>query len=178
MKGRLGINACAVQHNIGIENGFEGVVDLIKMKAIYNEGENGEKLIEKEIPEKLKEIAMKKRNNLIDTLASLDPRIEELFFDEKEITEEEIKASIRRNVINNTFVPVFMGSAYKNKAVQLLLDGVDDYLPNPTEVENHAFDVATKEKRDLEINHKLPFVGYAFKLEENQFGQLTYVRVY
>ena len=91
---------------------------------------------------------------------------------------QELKAAIRRCTINRKFLPVMMGSAYKNVGVQLLLDGVADYLPNPNEVENTAVDLASKETKTLPCRSDSPFVGLAFKLEESRFGQLTYVRVY
>ena len=91
---------------------------------------------------------------------------------------DEFKAAIRRCTINRTFLPVMMGSAYKNVGVQLLLDGVASYLPNPTEVENTAIEIASGENRILPTRTDEPFVGLAFKLEEGRFGQLTYMRVY
>lgn len=177
---KLKIPAAAVQVPIGAEDEFEGVVDLIRMKAIYNEGKRGEIVVEKdEIPEKVKALAEEKRKVLIETLADVDDEMAEIFLEEAEPTEEQIKAAIRRATIGLKFTPVFMGSALADKSVQPMLDGVVDYLPNPSEVTNVALD----QKRD-EANVKLvpynslPFVGLAFKLEESNFGQLTYVRVY
>ncbi|KAL2006968.1 hypothetical protein VTN00DRAFT_8406 [Thermoascus crustaceus] len=177
---KLKIPAAAVQVPIGAEDEFEGVVDLIRMKAIYNEGKRGEIIVEKdEIPEKVKALAEEKRKVLIETLADVDDEMAEIFLEEAEPTEEQIKAAIRRATIGLKFTPVFMGSALADKSVQPMLDGVVDYLPNPSEVTNVALD----QKRD-EANVKLvpynslPFVGLAFKLEESNFGQLTYVRVY
>ncbi|KAL1999155.1 hypothetical protein VTN02DRAFT_4958 [Thermoascus thermophilus] len=177
---KLKIPAAAVQVPIGAEDEFEGVVDLIRMKAIYNEGKRGEIVVEKdEIPEKVKALAEEKRKVLIETLADVDDEMAEIFLEEAEPTEEQIKAAIRRATISLKFTPVFMGSALADKSVQPMLDGVVDYLPNPSEVTNVALD----QKRD-EANVKLvpynslPFVGLAFKLEESNFGQLTYVRVY
>ena len=94
---------------------------------------------------------------------------------------DELKAVIRKHTIDLSFCPVFLGSAFKNKGVQPLLNGVIDYLPNPTEVRNFAFDPKKgedDEKVEMEINNKKPFVGLAFKLEETQYGQLTWIRVY
>jgi len=106
--------------------------------------------------------------------------MEEYFLEETiDIPEDELKECIRRNTINLNFSPVFMGSAYKNKGVQKMMDGVIDYLPRPTEVENFAYNIDKDgEKTELEINHKKPFIGLAFKLEETKFGQVTYVRIY
>ncbi|KAJ9297540.1 hypothetical protein DTO271G3_4315 [Paecilomyces variotii] len=177
---KLKIPAAAVQVPIGAEDEFKGVVDLIRMKAIYNEGSRGEVIVEKdEIPEDLKAIAEERRKILIETLADVDDEMAEIFLEEAEPTEDQIKAAIRRATIGLKFTPVFMGSALADKSVQPMLDGVVDYLPNPSEVTNLALD----QKRDeasvkLVPYNSLPFVGLAFKLEESNFGQLTYIRVY
>jgi len=106
--------------------------------------------------------------------------MEEYFLEENiDVPEDELKACIRKNTINLNFSPVFLGSAYKNKGVQKMMDGIIDYLPTPKEVENHAYDVLKEgEKTLMEIDSKKPFVGLAFKLEETKFGQVTYVRIY
>ncbi|KAJ5632406.1 Elongation factor G [Penicillium lividum] len=177
---KLKIPAAAVQVPIGAEDQFEGVVDLIRMKAIYNVGESGDTLKETdEIPDTVKDIAVERRAKLIETLADVDDEMAELFLDEIEPTEDQIRGAIRRATIGLKFTPVFMGSALANKSVQPMLDGVIDFLPNPSEVENLALD----KKRDeasvkLVPYNSLPFVGLAFKLEESNFGQLTYIRVY
>ncbi|GES62479.1 elongation factor G 1, mitochondrial precursor [Aspergillus terreus] len=177
---KLKIPAAAVQVPIGAEDEFEGVVDLLRMKAIYNVGPSGEELRETdEIPEKVKAVAEERRNMLIETLADVDDEIAELFLSETEPTEQQLRDAIRRATIGLKFTPVFMGSALANKSVQPMLDGVIDYLPNPSEVQNLALD----KKRDeasvkLVPYNSLPLVGLAFKLEESNFGQLTYIRVY
>ncbi|KAE8394652.1 Elongation factor G, mitochondrial [Aspergillus alliaceus] len=177
---KLKIPAAAVQVPIGAEDEFEGVVDLIRMKAVYNKGPSGEELFETdEIPEKVKSVAEERRRKLIETLADVDDEIAELFILEEEPTQQQLKAAIRRATIGLKFTPVFMGSALANKSVQPMLDGVVDYLPNPAEVQNLALD----KKRDeasvkLVPYQSLPMVGLAFKLEESNFGQLTYIRVY
>ena len=178
---RLSLNCAAVQVNIGVENGLEGVVDLIKMKAYYFDGDNGELIREEPIPDNMIELATEKKLELISCLAECgDEQMEEYFLEETiDIPEDELKECIRRNTINLNFSPVFMGSAYKNKGVQKMMDGVIDYLPRPTEVENFAYNIDKDgEKTELEINHKKPFIGLAFKLEETKFGQVTYVRIY
>jgi len=177
---RLNLNCAAVQMNIGIDNSFRGLIDLIKMKAIYFEGKNGEIIKEEEIPEGLLAEAKTRRQELIECLANVDPEIEDLYLGEKEISEPQIRAAIRKQTIDLKFVPVFMGSAYKNKGVQLALDGVTEYLPGPKEREYHGYLPKDGEEEivKLETDPKKPFVGLAFKLEENKFGQLTYVRVY
>jgi elongation factor G len=180
VRDRLSLCCAAVQINIGIENGLEGVVDLIRMKAYYFDGDSGDVVREEEIPEKMMEEVIEKKLELIGTLAEHDEAMEEHYLEENHnVDPEEMKACIRKHTINLNFCPVFMGSAFKNKGVQPLLDGVVDYLPKPTEVKNYAHDLTDNEKKVLmEIDSKMPFVGLAFKLEETQYGQLTWIRVY
>lgn len=177
---KLKIPAAAVQVPIGAESEFEGVVDLVRMKTLYNVGESGEDIHETdEIPEKVRALVEEKRKVLIETLADVDDEIAELFLDEKEPTRDQVKAAIRRATISLKFTPVFIGSALANKSVQPMLDGVVDYLPNPSEVQNLALDQKRNEASvKLVPYNSLPFVGLAFKLEESNFGQLTYIRVY
>ncbi|OCK83467.1 translation elongation factor G [Lepidopterella palustris CBS 459.81] len=177
---KLRIPAAAIQVPIGREDGFLGVVDLIRMKAIYNEGPKGEIIVEKdEIPADLVDLANEKRAKLIETLADVDDEMAEIFLDERQPTNDQIKAAIRRATISLKFTPVIMGSALADKSVQPMLDAVCDYLPNPSEVENLALDKRRKEAPVKLVSYNsLPFVGLAFKLEESNFGQLTYVRVY
>lgn len=177
---KLKIPAAAVQVPIGAEDEFAGVVDLIRMKTLYNEGSSGETIVEKdEIPEKVKALAEEKRRLLIEILADVDDGMAELFLEEKEPTEHQLRAAIRRATIGLKFTPVFIGSALSNKGVQPMLDGVVDYLPNPSEVENNALDRKRNEAAvKLVPYNSLPFVGLAFKLEESNFGQLTFIRVY
>jgi elongation factor G len=170
---RLGLNAAAVQVNIGIENGLQGVVDLVKWKAVYFDGDKGEIVREEEIPADMIEQCKSKKLELISCLAECgEEKMEEYFLEENwEVPEDELKECIRRNTIKCKFAPVYMGSAYKNKGVQKLLDGVIDYLPNPREVTNIAYDINKEgEKTIMEIQEKKPFVGLAFKLEETKFG--------
>lgn len=177
---KLKIPAAAVQVPIGAEDEFEGVVDLINMKALYNTGPSGVDILQKdEIPENLKETVEERRKMLIETLADVDDEMAEMFLAEEQPSPEQIKAAIRRATIGLKFTPVFMGSALANKSVQHMLDGVCEYLPNPSEVQNMALDRKRKEASvKLVPYNSLPFVGLAFKLEESNFGQLTYIRVY
>lgn len=157
------------------------MVDLVKWKAFYFDGESGEIVREAPIPEELLEKAKEKKLELLSCLAECgEETMEEYFLEENiDIPEDELKTVIRRNTINLKFCPVFLGSAYKNKGVQKMMDGIIDYLPRPTEVTNHAYDKNNDgQKVVMEINNKKPFVGLAFKLEETKFGQVTYVRVY
>jgi elongation factor G len=180
VKDRLDLNAAAIQVNIGLENGLEGVVDLVEMKARYFDGSEGQVVRTGEVPEALMPFAKEKKLELIAALAENDPKMEEYFLEENiDIPVKELKEVIRKQTIDRVFCPVLMGSAFKNKGVQPLLDAVVDYLPNPAEVENIALDLADNEKPvKMEIDNKKPFVGLAFKLEETQYGQLTWVRIY
>ena len=177
---KLRIPAAAMQVPIGMEDEFKGVVDLVDMKAIYSEGLKGETVrVTNEIPPDVRSLAEEKRRKLIETLADVDDEIAEIFLDEGTPTVEQIKAAVRRATVSLKFTPVFMGSALADKSVQPMLDGVCDYLPNPSEVENLALDQRRKEAPVKLVSYNsLPFVGLAFKLEESNFGQLTYIRVY
>lgn len=177
---KLKMTAAAIQIPIGAEDEFDGVVDLIEMKAMYFEGPRGTKVrASDQIPGTLRELAAEKRQVLIEKLADVDDEMAEIFLDEKEPSNVQIKAAIRRATIARTFTPVLMGSALADKGVQPMLDAVCDYLPNPSQVENTALDKTNGEKPvKLVPYNSLPFVGLAFKLEENNFGQLTYIRVY
>ena len=177
---KLRIPAAAIQVPIGSEDSFQGVVDIIRMKAIYNEGESGLTIVEKdEVPESCKKLAEERRRMLIETLADVDEEIAEIFLDEREPSIDQIKAAIRRATISRKFTPVMMGSALADKSVQPMLDAVCDYLPNPSEVENLALDQRREEATVKLVSYNsLPFVGLAFKLEDSNFGQLTYIRVY
>jgi elongation factor G len=177
---KLKIHAAAVQVPIGAEDDFRGVVDLVQMKTLYAEGARGEIIVTKdEIPEEVKTLVQERRAKLIETLADVDEEIADLLIEEVEPTEAQLRAAIRRATISLKFTPVFMGSALADKFVQPMLDGVCDYLPNPAEVTNMALDRRQAEAPVKLIPYNsLPFVGLAFKLEESNFGQLTYIRVY
>jgi len=180
IKKRLGCVCAAVNMPIGVEDKLNGVVDLIQKKAFYFEGAKGTRIIEKEIPESLKELTEQKRKELIETLADVDDELGEAYLAEATISSELIKKAIRKATIARKFSPVFMGSALKNIGVQLVLDGVCDYLPAPYEVKNYGFNYSHPDKPKVEmiVDDKKEFVGYAFKLDETKFGQLTYMRVY
>jgi len=178
LKEKLNLNSVLLQLPIGLEDKFEGVVDLIKMKAFRFYGDNGEDIREGDIPEDMKADAQKYRDVMLDELSLHDDALAEAMLEEK-VTEELIVKAIRTSTIGLKIAPVMMGSAYKNKAVQLLLDGVNAYLPNPSEVENAAVDLdKNEEKVILTSSDKDPLVALAFKLEDGRFGQLSYVRVY
>jgi elongation factor G len=176
---KLRLNAVMVQIPIGLEDQHRGIVDLVQMKAFINEGPDGEKITEIEIPADLVDQAKEYRQIMIAALADIDDSIGEKFLMEEEPTLDEVKAAIRQGVISLKLVPVFCGSAYKNKNVQHLLDGVTYYLPTPAEKKEHALNLEKgEEKFDLVPNADMPTVALAFKLQETPFGQLTYMRVY
>lgn len=133
---------------------------------------------ESEVPSELQSSVESKRAELIANLANVNEQIGEYFLMEEEPPADLLRAALRSATIARQIVPVFMGSAFKNVGVQKLLDGVTDYLPNPSEVENRAIDCKTQAREVLPSRSDAPFVGLAFKLEEGRFGQLTYMRVY
>lgn len=177
---KLKVPAAAIQVPIGAEDQFQGVVDIIDMKAIYNSGTGGETITEStDIPPECKDVVEERRHMLIETLADVDDQIADIFLNEQTPTAAQIKAAIRRATIARRFTPVLMGSALANKSVQPMLDAVCEYLPNPSEVENLALDTRRQESSVKLVSYNsLPFVGLAFKLEESSYGQLTYIRVY
>uniref|UniRef100_A0A7S3V7Q9 Elongation factor G, mitochondrial n=1 Tax=Chaetoceros debilis TaxID=122233 RepID=A0A7S3V7Q9_9STRA len=180
LRDQLKLNAAAVQVPIGLESEHVGVVDLLEEKAILFTGEKGEILeISDEIPSECKDMFEEKKAELVEMLAEADEEIGDMFLMEETPSKEDLKKAIRRQVIDCNFVPVFMGSAFKNKGVQALLDGVIDYLPEPVEKPNFALD----RKNDEELvqvtgNNDDNLLALAFKVEETPFGQLTYMRVY
>lgn len=177
---KLKIPAAAIQVPIGAESEFKGVIDLIRRRALYFEGPRGTQIRETdEIPPELKDLVEEKRSVLIETLADVDDEIAEIFLEEQVPSQEQMKAAIRRATIARKFTPVLMGSALADKGIQPMLDAVCDYLPNPSEVPNMALDTKRAEAPVALIPYQsLPFVGLAFKLEEGNYGQLTYIRVY
>jgi elongation factor G len=179
LKEKLGHNAVAMQLPIGLEADFEGVVDLVSMKAIYFDGEKGEKIRLDEIPEDLMQTALDNREILIDQASMFSDELTEAILEEKDFSTEMIVAGIRQGVISRQLTPVFMGSAYKNKGIQPLLDAVTRLLPCPLEVDNQALDM-NKEEQPVVLSNEIdkPLVALAFKLEDGPYGQLTYIRVY
>ncbi|KAG5437220.1 hypothetical protein PCANB_001012 [Pneumocystis canis] len=177
---KLKIVAAAIHVPIINDLGFIGVVDIIKMKAIYNEGHRGIKVVEKdEIPDNLVLLVKEKREKLIEKLANIDDEIAELFINEKIPTKKQLYNAIRRATLSTKFTPVLMGSSLQDIAIQPALDAICDFLPNPVDVENIALDISNNEKPVKLIPYNTEkFVGLAFKLEENKYGQLTYLRVY
>ena len=178
---RLQANAHAVQLPIGAEDRFEGVIDLIEMKAdLYDEDELGTKWDTVDIPDEYKEAAEKAHNELVEAVADVDDGIMDKYLEGEEISNAELKAAIRKATINLEFYPVLAGSAFKNKGVQMLLDAVIDYLPSPLDVRPyHATDPDTGDAVELTAGDDKPFAALAFKVATDPFvGRLTYIRVY
>lgn len=179
LRDKLGHNAWMVNYPIGAEDQFKGCVDLISMEAVYFDGDNGENLRREPIPAELVEKCKEARHDLVGALADFDDALAEKFLEEKEVTAEEIIPVLRKATMSLKFTPVFVGTAFKNKGVQLLLDGVTRYLPNPTESINKGLDQRKNEEEViLKSDPKLPLVALAFKLEDGRYGQLTYMRIY
>jgi elongation factor G len=179
VRSKLKLNAAAVHVPIGLEDKHDGVVDLVRNEAVTFSGPNGSDIKIGPVPETLAPLVKRKRKELIETVAEVDETLGEIFLMGDEPSVEELKGAIRRATVAKTFAPLFMGSAFKNRGVQLLLDGVVDYLPAPHEVDNVALDLDAEEAPVvLKTDPKAPLVGLAFKLEEGRFGQLTYLRIY
>jgi len=178
LKEKLGHNAIAMQIPIGLEADLRGIVDLVTMQALYFDGDNGEEVRCEGIPVDLVPLALQKREELIDSVSMFSDELMEAALDDR-VTEELILSAVRRTTLTREVTPVFMGSAYKNKGVQPLLDAVTQLLPCPSEVENEALDRDKDEKPvTLATDSQKSVVALAFKLEDGQYGQLTYIRVY
>ncbi|NOR06015.1 MAG: elongation factor G [Deltaproteobacteria bacterium] len=178
LKEKLGHNAIAMQIPIGLESDFQGVVDLVSMKALYFDGPIGEQIRLEEIPQGLRAEAEARRESLIDAASMFSDELMEAALDEK-VTADILIDAIRNGTLVRGLTPVFIGSAYKNKGVQPLLDAVTHYLPQPMDIENFAMDMENEEvEKKLETDFSKPLVALAFKLEEGRYGQLTYIRVY
>ena len=179
LRSKLGHNALAMQIPIGLETNLEGVVDLVGMQALYFDGDSGEIIRTEEIPPELLTEAKSRREELIDAASLFSDELTEAILEGTEITPDMIYAAVRKGTLKREITPVYMGSAYKNKAVQPMLDGVNRLLPCPSEVENVALDMENNEEPVvLENDPDKPIVALAFKLEDGKYGQLTYIRVY
>jgi elongation factor G len=179
LRSKLGHNAVAMQIPIGLEGDLEGVVDLVGMKAVYFDGQNGEIVRLADIPASLAAEAAKRREALIDAATLFSDELTEAVLEETPVSAEMLFKALRTGVLRRELTPVFMGSAYKNKGVQLLLDGVLRLLPCPADVTNQALNLDAEEAPlELVTDSTRPTVALAFKLEDGQYGQLTYIRVY
>jgi elongation factor G len=178
LREKLGLNSVLIQLPIGLENDHEGVIDLVTMKAVYFDGKNGEVVRIDEIPENMKKDAQTHREEMLDSISMFCDELAEAVLEGTE-TVDQIKKAIRKGTLSLEMVPVMMGSAYRNKGIQTLLDGVIDFLPSPTEAENVALDIDNAEAQvKLVHDDNKPGVVLAFKLEDGQYGQLTYIRIY
>jgi elongation factor G len=179
LREKLGHNPVLLQLPIGLEDKFEGIVDLIRMRALHFLGENGEQVEERDIPAAMREQAAAAREEMLDAVSMFSDDLTAAMLEER-VTEELVRAAIRQGTLARKLTPVLIGSAYKNKGVQPLLDAVVHYLPDPTEVTNQAVELENEGAPPvvLETDFDKPTVALAFKLEDGRYGQLTYLRVY
>ena len=177
---KLSPNAVSLQIPIGKESNFEGVIDLLKMKALYFEGDFGQNVIEKEIPDNLKEEAEKARDKLVEKIAVEDEALLEDFLAKKEISEEKLRKVLRKATLDYKLIPVFCGSALKNKGIQPLLDGICDYLPNPQDLPPvKGTNPKTGESIERRADDSEPFSALVFKIAADPYvGTLNYFRIY
>lgn len=179
LREKLSLNAHMLQIPIGLENDLKGMIDLVTMKAVYFEGPNGETIVEKEIPAEFQEEAKTKREALLEEVSMFSEELMEALLEDGDIDPQLIYDAIRKGTLALEFTPVLIGSAYKNKGVQLLLDAVERFLPCPTDVTNMALDLKNDEKEFAVTNDPDdPLIMLAFKLEDGRYGQLTYTRTY
>ena len=179
LRSKLGHNAVAMQLPLGLEENHNGLIDLITMRSIYFDGEKGEDLRIEDIPEHLYALAMEKREELIDAASLFSEELTDAILEEKDIPEILLREAIRKGTLERKLTPVLMGSAYKNKGVQPLLDAVTYYLPCPADVENQALNMENGEQPIvLSSDPNKPLVALAFKIEDGPYGQLTYIRAY
>jgi elongation factor G len=178
LREKLGLNPVLLQLPLGKEENHQGVVDLVEMQAVRFEGAAGEQVARGPIPDESISAAHRAREEMLDLASMFSDDLAEAILEGK-VTPDLIKSAIRRATIGLQIVPVLMGSAYKNKGVQTLMDAVVDFLPAPDEITNTATLLEDDaQSYPLAANPDLPTVGLAFKLEDNQFGQLTYLRIY
>jgi len=179
LRDKLELNAHLMQIPIGLESDLKGVVDLITMKAVYFDGDNGENIREEAIPAELQDKASEKREALLEELSMFSEELMEALLEGGDVDQALIYAAARKGTLAMEFTPVLLGSAYKNKGVQLLLDSVNSLLPCPTDVVNMALDLKDGEKEfQVSNNPGDPLIMLAFKLEDGRYGQLTYIRTY
>jgi elongation factor G len=178
LREKLGHNAVLLQLPIGVEDKHVGVVDLIEMKALYFDGPAGETIREEPVPAAMADQAATYREKMLDALSMYSDELAEAFLEGKE-TPAQIHTAVRNGTLSLSLTPVLMGSAYRNKGVQPLLDAVVRYLPSPADVTNSGFDVSNGQTEvTLSADPKKPAVALAFKLDDGAYGQLTYIRVY
>ncbi|PID45790.1 MAG: elongation factor G [Proteobacteria bacterium] len=179
LREKLELNAHMMQMPIGLESDLEGVIDLVTMKAIYFDGDNGEIIREEEIPAELLDEATEKHETLLEEISMFSEELMEALLEEGAVDPQLVYDAVRKGTLALEFTPVLIGSAYKNKGIQTLLDAVDAYLPCPTDVVNNALDLA-KDEEAFPVSNRAEdkLIMLAFKLEDGRYGQLTYVRTY
>ncbi|MCP4810797.1 MAG: elongation factor G [Proteobacteria bacterium] len=176
---KLNHNAVMMQLPLGLEDKHVGVIDLIEQKAFQFNGDNGEQIDEVPIPDDMVDEVAEYREILLDAASMFSDELMEVLLEEEEPSDEVIKAAVRKATLSLQMTPVFLGSAYKNRGVQRMLDGVIDYLPCPTDVENVGLDIENDEAEVVvPSSPEGPMISLAFKLEDGRYGQLTYVRIY
>ena len=180
LREKLGHNAVMVQIPIGAEDNFSGVIDLVKMKAYRFDGEKGDDVKSMDIPEAMSDQAKEKRAEMLEAISMFDDQMMEDLLEDKEITEEAVQNAIWKGVNSLELTPVFVGSAFKNKGVQPLLDSICRFLPSPLQAESPIANIVDKEGETTELtpDPNLSLVCLAFKITDEQFGQLTYTRIY
>ena len=179
LKNRLHANAVPIQLPVGAEDNFQGIVDLIKMKAFIQDDKLGEHIVEKEIPDDMKEDAEKWRATMLEAVADQDEDLMMKYLEGEELTEEEIKKGLRKGTIANKIVPVTCGSSYKNKGVQELLDAIVDYMPSPIDIPHIKGTDLDGNEVEVKTSDKEPFAALAFKIATDPFvGKLCFFRVY
>ncbi|MEM8602301.1 MAG: elongation factor G, partial [Cyanobacteria bacterium P01_H01_bin.121] len=178
VRDRLKANAVPIQIPIGAEDAFEGIVDLVRMRAKLYTNDLGTDIEEQEIPESVRDLADEYRAKLIESIAETDDALTEKYLEGEEFSEAEIRSALRTGTIAGTLVPMLCGSAFKNKGVQLLLDAVVDYLPSPLEVPAIQGLLPDGTEATREAADDAPFSALAFKIMADPYGRLTFLRVY
>ena len=179
LRDKLDVDAIPMQLPIGKEDHLEGIIDLVAMKAVYFDGDNGEDIREEEIPEGLKEQAQEQRHAMLESLTMYSDSLMEKLLSEEAISEDEIHDVVKTATQSQSITPVFCGSAYKNKGVQPLLDAVNRYLPSPLDRSVSAKKWNNPDETfDLEADNSKPAVAMAFKIVDDPYGQLTFMRIY
>lgn len=178
IRDRLNANAVPIQIPVGAEDNFQGVVDLVKMRARIYHDDLGQNMEDTDIPEEVVELAQEYRAKLVEAVAETDDALTEKYLEGESFTEEEIATAIRKGTIAGTMVPMLCGSAFKNRGVQLLLDAVVDYLPAPTEVPPIKGQLPNGEAAERPASDDVPLAALAFKIMADPYGRLTFLRVY
>ena len=178
IKERLRANPVPIQIPIGSESDFQGIVDLVRMRAKIYKDDLGEDIEDVEIPEQLQELAQEYRANLVEAVAETDEELLEKFLMEEEFSEAEIRTALRKGTIDGSIMPMLCGSAFKNKGIQVLMDAVVDYLPAPIDVPPITGLLPDASEATRKSDDEEPFSALAFKIATDKFGRLTFLRVY